>query len=297
MTDLYLKAINSRIESFPALPTIVTKIIAATANPNCCANDLVRIILPDQAMCATILKVANSAFFGMPREVSTLERAIVVLGIEEIKNIVIGKAIFTSFPRMTKESRQRVSLFWEHTFTCGLAAKIIGEQLHFSPSELFIAGLIHDIGKLAMFLSFPDEYPILSELANHPLFGTLNEERKNFAISHDQVGLKLAEKWLLPEQLVAAIGYHHAPQDAASTFRRYPLIIQVADILSLMYSSPETLRPQDVSKIFADFLPETCALWQEIGLDWDDDNLGHWFEELKSSQENNQAILGIFASA
>ncbi len=296
MTDHYLTSINARIESFPALPAIVTKVMTATANPQCSANDLMQVILPDQAMCATILKVANSAFFGIPREVGTIERAVVVLGYEEIKNIVIGKAIFSSFPKMTKETRHRVGLFWEHTFTCGLAAKIIGEQQHLSPSELFIAGLIHDIGKLAMFLTFPEQYPILQELANHPLFDNIAEERKNFTLSHDQVGLQLAKKWLLPEQLVAAIGYHHAPQDAAA-FRQYPLIIQVADILALMYCSPEILRPKDVSKIFADFLPETSTLWQEIGLNWDDENLGLWFEGLKRSRQNDQAILSIFASA
>jgi putative nucleotidyltransferase with HDIG domain len=296
MTDFYLTSINSRIESFPALPAIVTKIMAVTANPDCSANDLIQVILPDQAMCATILKVANSAFFGIPREVSSLARAVVVLGHEEIKNIVIGKAIFASFPKMTKETRQRVGLFWEHTFTCGLAAKIIGEHLHLSPSELFIAGLIHDIGKLAMFLAFPEKYPILQELSNLTLFDNISEERQSFTISHDQVGLQLAKKWLLPEQLVSAIGYHHAPENT-TTFRQYPLIIQVADILSLMYSSPETLRPEDVSKIFVDFLPETGILWQEIGLTWDDGNFSLWFEGLKHSRQNDQAILSIFASA
>lgn len=296
MTDQYLSSINDRIESFPALPAIVTKIMAVTANPESSANDLMQIILPDQAMCTTILKVANSAFFGIPREVSTIERAVVVLGYEEIKNIVIGKAIFSSFPKMTKETRHRVGLFWEHTFTCGLAAKIIGEHLHLSPSELFIAGLIHDIGKLAMFLTFPEQYPILRELANHPLFNDIAEEQKHFAISHDQVGLQLAKKWLLPEQLIAAIGYHHAPRDAAS-FRQYPLIIQVADILSLMYCGPEILKAADVSKMFADFLPETGKLWQEIGLTWNKDNLGLWFEGLKRSRQSDQAVLSIFTSA
>jgi putative nucleotidyltransferase with HDIG domain len=295
MTDHYLYSINARIESFPALPAIVTKIIAVTANPESSANDLIQVILPDQAMCATILKVANSAFFGIPREVSTLERAVVVLGYEEIRNIVIGKAIFASFPKMTKETRHRVGLFWEHTFTCGLAAKIIGEHLHLSPSELFIAGLIHDIGKLAMYLTFPEQYPILQELANHPLFDNIAEERKKFSISHDQVGLQLAQKWLLPEQLVAAIGYHHAPQEAM-VYRQYPLIIQVADILSLMYCSPEILRAEDVSRMFSDFLPETGNLWLEIGLNWHDDNLGLWFEGLKRSRQSDQAILSIFAS-
>ncbi len=296
MTDQSLNSINARIESFPALPAIVTEIMTVTANPECCANDLMRVILPDQTMCATILKVANSAFFGIPREVGTIERAVVVLGYEEIKNIVIGKAIFSSFPKMTKETRNRVGLFWEHTFTCGLAAKIIGEHLHLSPSELFIAGLIHDIGKLAMFITFPDTYPILQELANHPLFNDISEERKKFAISHDQVGLLLAKKWLLPVQLVAAIGYHHSPQDAGA-FRQYPLIVQVADILSLMYCSPELLRAEDVSKMFVDFLPETGKLWQDFGLNWHDDNLGLWFEGLKRSRQSDQAVLSIFTSA
>jgi putative nucleotidyltransferase with HDIG domain len=296
MTDHYLNSINARIESFPALPEIVTQVMAVTANPKSSANELMQVILPDQAMCTTILKVANSAFFGIPREVHTIERAVVVLGYQEIRNIVIGKAIFSSFPKMNKEARYSISLFWEHTFTCGLAAKIIGEHFHLSSSELFIAGLIHDIGKLAMFITFPDQYPLLKELANHPLFDDIAEEQKKFSVSHDQVGLQLAKKWLLPDQLVMAIGYHHAPQDAA-TFHQYPLIIQVADILSLMYCSPEILKAEDVSRMFADFLPETGSLWRKIGLSWNDDNLGLWFEGLKISRQNDQAVLSIFTSA
>ena len=146
-----------------------------------------------------------------------------------------------------------------------------------------------------MFLAFPEQYPILQELANHPLFDNIGEEQNNFAVSHDQVGLQLANKWLLPEQLVAAIGYHHTPKKA-TVFRHYPLIIQVANILSLMYCSPEMLRAEDVIKMFSDFLPETGNLWQEVGLNWNDANLGCWFDALKHSRQNDQAILGIFAS-
>jgi HD-like signal output (HDOD) protein len=296
MTDLYLNAINARIESFPALPATVTKVLAVTANPESSANDLMQAILPDQTMCATILKVANSAFFGIPREVSTIERAVVVLGYEEIRNIIIGKAVFASFPKMDKENRHTVGLFWEHTFTCGLAAKIIGEHVHLSPSELFIAGLIHDIGRLAMFITFPDLYPVLRELSNPSHFTNIVEEQTNFAVSHDRVGQQLAKKWLLPDNLVAAIGYHHKPQEAPA-FRQYPLIVQVADILSLMYCSTDILSPADVIKIFVDFLPETGKLWQDNGLDWSADYLGLWFDALKESRQNNQSILNIFTSS
>lgn len=289
-------AINSQIESFPTLPKTVTKVMAVTADPESSAEDLMEVILPDQTMCATILKVANSAFFGIPREVSTIERAVMVLGFEEVRNIVIGKAIFASMPKLSKEYRDTVVLFWEHAFTCGLAAKIIGEHLKISPSELFIAGLIHDIGKVAMLVTFPGEYSILRELSHPDHLNYDLEERSTFGIGHDRVGLMLAERWLLPEQLVMAIGYHHSPQEAPS-FNQYPLIVQLADILSLIYCDAGGMGGRDVEKIFNDFLPETETLWQENNLDWKIGNLGNWYETLQQTREEDQGILNIFTSS
>ena len=295
MSHKNLLAINTQIDTFPALPAVVTKVMAVTANSESSANDLMEVILPDQSMCSAILKVANSAFFGVPRGVSTVERAVVVLGFEEIKNIIIGKAIFASFPQVNKENRHTISLFWEHAFTCGLAAKVIAESLHLSPSEFFIAGLIHDIGKLAMLMTFPHDYSILGEISNLSHFSITAEEQASFSISHDKVGLQLGHRWLLPEQLVMAMGYHHMPEKAPS-HRPYPLIIQMADLLSLMYCTQEKLKSEDISKIFDDFLPETSTLWKKNGLKWDTSNLGIWFETLKQSCEADQGILTVFTS-
>jgi len=295
MSKENILAINTQIETFPALPAIVTKVMAVTANSESSASDLMEVILPDQSMCSAILKVANSAFFGVPRGVSTVERAVVVLGFEEIKNIIIGKAIFASFPQINKENRHTISLFWEHAFTCGLAAKIIAEGLHLSPSEFFIAGLIHDIGKLAMLMTFPHDYSILGEISNLSHFSITTEEQASFSISHDKVGLQLGHRWLLPEQLVMAMGYHHMPEKAPS-HRSYPLIIQMADLLSLMYCTQEKLKSEDIAKIFDDFLPETSALWKKNGLKWNTRNLGIWYETLKQSCETDQGILTVFTS-
>jgi len=295
MTHPYLSAIDNQINSLPALPTIVTQVIAVTSNPESSANDLMQVILPDQTMCSTILKVANSAFFGVPRSVGTIERAVVLLGHTEIKNIVIGKAIFSSFPKLNQENRNTVNLFWEHAFTCGLAAKIIGSHLHLRAGELFIAGLIHDIGKLAMLMAFPTEYPILQELSNPCNLDNASEEQSKFAISHDKVGLQLAERWLLPEQLCMAIGFHHSPQNSPS-FKQYPLIVQAADILSLMYCHSASMKCDDVEKIFADFLPETSAMWQENNLTWKTENFGLWYEELQQQREDDQEILSAFSA-
>lgn len=292
MTLRHSIAIKAQLDAFPALPATVGNVMTVIADPQSRASDLMRAILPDQSMCTAILKVANSAFFGIPQQVGTLERAVVVLGYEEIRSIVIGKAIFAAFPKMNDETRTSVRYFWEHAFTCGLAAKIIGEHLHLSPSELFISGLIHDIGKVAMFMTFPHEYPTLRDA--RPGKAALVEERL-FAVRHDQVGLQLAEKWLLPQQLVSAIGYHHRPGEAPSC-RQYPVIVQVADVLALMYGNADIVRTEDVIRIFNDFLPETAGLWEDSGLSWDSAQLGSWFNQLTQSREKDAGIFNIFAN-
>ena len=295
MTHSYLTAINSKMNSLPALPATVANVMTVTANPESSANDLMQVVIGDQTMCSTILKVANSAFFGIPRGVSTIERAVVVLGHEEIRNIVIGKAIFSCFPKLSQENKNTVSLFWEHAFTCGLAAKIMADHLHLPSSELFVAGLIHDIGKLVMLMAFPYDYPILQELSNPCNLDNCAEERSRFSIGHDKVGLQLAERWLLPEQLCMAIGFHHSPQNAPS-FKHYPLIVQIADILSLIYCHSEFIESCDVEKIFADFLPETSTMWQENNLTWKTENFGLWYEMLQQQREDDQEILSAFSS-
>ncbi len=294
MSQSPISAINNQVNALPVLPAIVARVMEVTEDPESSAGDLVQVILPDQAMCSTILKVANSAFFGIPRGVSTIERAVVVLGYEEIKNIVIGKAIFSTFTKLSRQKHHTLSLFWEHAFTCGLAAKIIGNDLHFSPSECFIAGLIHDIGKLAMLMAFPDDYPIMWELSNPCNSDVLSEERAKFGVSHDRVGLQLAERWLLPEQLVAAIGYHHQPQKAPG-YKQYPLLVQAADTLSLLYCHSDLMERSDVERIFMDFLPETSTLWRQNNLVWKTENFGLWFDLLQEQRENHQEILGAFS--
>lgn len=295
MSEAKHDIVYSKIDDLPPLPSTVTRVLSITAAPESSADDLMQAITPDQTMCATILKVANSAAFGIPGKVSTMERAVMVLGFDEVKNIVIGKAIFSSFPQLNKTTIQGVGVFWEHAFTCGITAKIIGEYYRLSPSELFVCGLIHDIGKLVLLMAYPNEYPLLQEHspANH--FHSMGSEATQYGISHDRVGLKLAEHWNLPPQLKSAIGYHHNPA-AADQYRKHPLIVQTADILSLIYCCSEIEDPADVERIFYDFLPQTPKLWEDNGLPLVPGTLGRWFAELQETRENNQQILSILSA-
>ncbi len=295
MTESKLATIVRQIDNFPALPATVNKVMEITSSNESTADDLMRAILPDQSMCATILKIANSAFFGIPRQVSTIERAVIVLGYDEIRNIVLGKAVFASFQKLQKQNKKKTDLFWEHSFTCGLAAKIIADHQGLPSSEMFIAGLIHDIGKLAMLMTFPQDYSLLFEISEPHQFRTVIHEHEEYSISHDEIGMKILKRWLFPSQLIMATGYHHnpllAPSDAV-----YPIVVQLADMLSLMHCSPDNLSPSDVVTIFEDFLPECKELWLANNMNWDDAMPGEWFAQLQEQRTRDQAVLEILKS-
>lgn len=295
MTNAQTQEIYRQVDNFPALPSTVNRVMEVTGNPESSATDLMHAVLPDPSMCATIMKIANSAFFGIPRNVATIEQAVVVLGFDEIRNIILGKAVFNSFKNFNLH-RESIDLFWEHSFTCGLAAKLIGEHLLISPSELFIAGLIHDIGKLAMLITFPGEYALLHELIEPYQFRSISREQQEFSVSHDTVGMRILNRWMFPEKLVTATGYHHHPEQA-DAHRKYPVIVQLADMLALLYCSPDGLTGDDVATIFQDFLPENRQLWQDNGLPWDTREIGNWFDRLGEVRKRDQPILDIMMTA
>ncbi len=289
------RIITKKIESFPALPSTVANVLTVSANPESTAADLVDAILPDQTMCSAILKVANSAFYGIPRGVATIERAVVVLGYEEIRNIVIGKAIFSAFPRVDREQKENIGLFWEQSFACGLCANIIGKHFKQKSSELFIAGLIHDIGKLAILLSFPDNYPIVNTLSGLTSGSTTEKEREQFTVSHDDIGLKLTRHWMFPEQLVTAVGYHHNPANAPA-FAEYPLIVQLAEIISTLYCSPEARSAVEATEFFTGYLPEIAPHWERYKMKLNLEHIEQWFEILQQRRESEQGLLDILTS-
>jgi len=288
-------AINAQIDSFPALPATVTKVLAVTADPESTANDLMQAILPDQTMCAAILKVANSAFFGIPKEVNTIERAVVVLGYSEIQNIVVSKAIFGSFPKLNKDSREDVGRFWDHSFTCGLAAKIIAKHFNLNAGEYFVAGLLHDIGKLVLFLTFTDTYQLVKDIETPESFNDLEAEQEKYGFDHADVGFKLTQRWMLPDQLSAVAGYHHAPQKTTD-HTRHTLIVQLADLMAMLHrNSPNPPSPEFASLIDR-YLPGTSTLWSESKIEYTEENLHLWYEQLVEKRKSDQAILNILSS-
>lgn len=290
----YTTQIFNQVDSLPSLPATVSKVLAVTADPESSANDLMEAILPDQSMCATILKIANSAFFGMPREVATMDKAVTVLGFNEVHNIVLGKAVFNSFQKIGHESKETVQDFWDHSFSCALAAKILAEDLGCSPSELFIAGLIHDIGKLVILMALPGEYlPILERNGMHQI-QCHQEECETFKISHEQVGYRLLTRWLFPERLLNSVGFHHHPP-TDGPYSLYALIVQLSDSLSILLHEKQISTNKTLLSQVCALLPEGQSLWKKQRLVIEEPQLQEWMEKLQDSLEKDSGILQMFS--
>jgi putative nucleotidyltransferase with HDIG domain len=288
-------SIVRQIDSLPSPPATVSRVLEVTANPESCGDDLVNAILPDQAMCTAILKIANSAFFGIPREVATMDKAVNVLGFNEVHNIVLGRAVFTSFKKISATYKRTINEFWRHSFHCGLAAKIIAEKLRCLPSELFIAGLIHDIGKLALLVAQPNDYlSILKMESRTDWLHRLEKERQQFGIDHGEVGLQLLARWMFPEQLLTAVGYHHSPEKCNQHIL-YAIIVQLSDILSILVVNDKEQSHALYARITT-LLPEINRLWERHNLNIDEEQLQEWMIALHDSIEKDSAILHIFTS-
>lgn len=209
-----LRQVTEKIIGLPTLPVIVTQLISLLGDPRSSARQVAQLISTDQALTAKILKVANSAFYGFPREIATVQLAIVVLGFEQVKNLSLSVAVLKRFSSGTEHrlfDRQR---FWDHAIGCGVAGRMLARK--FRPrmeGEAFVAGVLHDLGKLILIEYFPDAFSEALELAEAEGMTIAEAEDRVLGVTHADVGGWLAEKWNLPPSLVNAIAYHHRPGD------------------------------------------------------------------------------------
>jgi len=281
----------AKIQAMPTLPTIAIRVIEVTSNPESSANDLMKIISPDVSLTTKILKIANSPFYGLTREISSLQHALTVLGFTEIRNLVISTVAFESFKNFKQNGKFDIGRFWKHSFCCGLAAKLIASGLKNKSNELFVAGLVHDIGKLAMYLTFPIEFTTQAEIMSplkikHTAF---EAEKGIFGMTHDEVGMMLLERWMFPKNLVTAVGFHHRPQEAGKK-SPYPLIIHVADILTHIYE----MEDEDDSIDPELFYDDIVKLFQPFGINLDMSDLGRLQQALAKSIKEESGVMKLF---
>jgi len=226
-----LKKITQSIIGLPTLPTVITEMIGLIDNPKTSAKDVASLISTDQALTAKILKLANSAFYGFPREIATVNHAVVVLGFETVKSLGLSVSVLERFAAGSGDTDFDRQKFWEHSIACGVAARMLAGKLRYRvQGEAFAAGILHDIGKLILSQYFPDEFGEILALVRDEDFYIGKAEERVLDVTHAEIGQWLAEKWNLPDQLVSAIAYHHVP-GRLERGAELPSLIHLADFL------------------------------------------------------------------
>lgn len=287
--------IKQHIDSFPVLPVIVMKLIKVTSDPESSAKEVMDVILPDQSLCLTVLKIANSALFGRPKKVDSITMAVSLLGFNEIQRIALAKAIINSFTKLPKEHKAVIDNHWIHSFACGMIARVIAKDLQISTDIAFMGGLIHDIGKLVMLETFRDDYAAERWLTKFSGKEMLREEKEFFSFTHDLIGGQLLKKWDIPDNLIAAVSNHHNP-DEADNEKGLAHVIQLADFLSFYCCNQNLLDNEVVSTVVRCSLPNFLSQCSDLGLSVNDAAIDNWFSWLVSNYEEGSNLKDAFSA-
>lgn len=226
-----LKRALSRVTEISALPEITTRIMDVVEDPRATAHDMHEIVKNDPALAAKILKVVNSAFYGLPAQIASLDRAIVMLGLSAVKNIALAASLSRLFkPEPISEHFQPRDL-WTHCIAVGVCARLLSAKTtgkNYS-EEAFVAGLVHDMGLLVTHQLFADKLKEVAEECYQTPQDFCAVEARIIGASHQAFGAALAAKWKFPPGLRNAITYHHDPSSLKPEFRKLPTLIYVAD--------------------------------------------------------------------
>jgi len=231
MNKTKLKRIINRVDDLPTLPMTVFKITELVNNPKSSARDLSTVITDDQVLTARMLKLVNSAFYGFPQRISTVTGAIVLLGFDAIRNLLLTTSLFDFFSNGKNGYPVGREALWDHSLGCAVGAKVIGNYIRYDKvEELFVAGLLHDIGKIVEMLFLPDDFLKVTARAEAEQVLLFEAEEEVFGFNHAEVGRLLAERWNLPSKLVGIIADHHQPEEAGP-YTMEASVIHLADIL------------------------------------------------------------------
>ncbi|MCX5815752.1 MAG: HDOD domain-containing protein [Proteobacteria bacterium] len=212
------------IDTLPTLPGILKKILKALENPNVSLTEIGAFISNDPVITAKVLKMVNSAVYGFPGRISSVSQAVILLGLNVVKGLLLGVSIF--------ELMQETMVgLWEHSMGCSIAARLIARKKGLKePEEISIAALLHDIGKVILILQYPEHYKHAMKQAQERGVVISLAEEDVFAVTHADAGSWIAEKWRFPGTLTEVIWHHHKPR-LSGTFSIETSIVYLADIL------------------------------------------------------------------
>jgi len=222
-----------QLSNLPTLPNVVKHICAMVEDKRMGAAEIGELIARDQVLSAKILRLVNSPVYGFPGRISSVTHALVLLGFNVVKGLVLSTAVFDTFAQHTRG-------FWRHSLGCAIISRRLAKQLAMAdPEEIMIAGLLHDLGKAVLSFLAPDAFEQVLAMAEEKHCHIAVAEREVFGVDHARVASWVAREWHLPDRLCDALAYHHRP-DLAQAGKQVTAVVHLADVLTrgMAYGEP-----------------------------------------------------------
>lgn len=216
-----------------SLPEVCIRVNEMMDDPVVNATDIGKVIAQDASLTARLLKIVNSAFYGFQARIDTVSRAVTVIGLRELRGLVLAASAVESFSKLPNDVLNLVN-FWRHSVYCGVVAQLLAQKCNVLHSErLFIAGLLHDIGKLVITNKMVKESrEVIKRVEQKKIFG-FEAEQAILGFDHAEVGGELLKEWNMPESLCNSVKYHHRPRAAIEPSIEI-CIVHIANIMTIM---------------------------------------------------------------
>ncbi len=283
--ETIIEIIRDRKTQIPTLPVVVNNILQVTADDRSSARDLASFVEKDQAIANKVLRMANSAYYGLMREVETISRAITIIGFNEVVNLTVGMGVFSTLSRAAREKGIDVRGLWMHSIACGTASRILGIRIGCEdPARLFLNGLLHDTGKVLTAAYLPEEYNEVLRLAAARGEALHLVETERLGLEHCAIGGLLMDRWRFPSSLVLPCRHHHNASDCPSAFQKEAAVVAAANFTCHKAALGESGNPGPVK-----------PAWEADRLGLTTDDLKAVIQSLNQERERMEAFLEAIA--
>jgi len=237
------------VEGFAPLPAVAMRVIDMASDPEASASDLESVLQGDVSLVAAVLKLANSAFYGLRRQVSSLRHALLLLGKSEVQGLVLSRVMLQAFKVPGDNQKALMVGVWRHSLECALASECVAEQCGEEGAVYFLGGMLHDIGKLVIVQKFLNSISDLDRYDQLTGVDSLQAEQECLGWGHEDLGAQLLHRWMFPVQLVEMVRGHHDFRTIGKCGRPIQ-ILTIANLLSrwVALKELETADPENENR-------------------------------------------------
>jgi putative nucleotidyltransferase with HDIG domain len=230
--------ILSELDQLPTLPAVAARVLQATTSERTSAAEVIRLIESDQSLSAKILKLVHQASRGAPRDIHSVDKAVVLLGFNAVRHAVLSLKIFDTFSAARGSAAGHFDRreFWKHSLAVGCLSRLIAEHWpgHVDPEVAFVCGLLHDVGKVALDACLPKSYDRVVSVALKKRACILDVEQELLGVDHTVAGKRLAQRWKLPSEVVECAWLHHHTPDMLPDSVANPDVVQIVCLADTM---------------------------------------------------------------